>query len=124
MCACEAQPLVCPGERAEHLCALLYLEAVASEPHQLGVFGRYGWRIDDQGVLLVAAVGGNLFHVLFIMDFHSLLLQLMGELSRSAVIARHGELAVHEVACEGTHSDATRADEVDGFYVFQFHISY
>ena len=121
MGAREAKALVCAGERAEHLCPLLDGEVVLLEPRQFGVGGRDSGREDYQCVLPVAAGRRDLVNVLLIMDLHALALQFVGERCRRAVVARHDEVAVQEVACEGAHANASRSDEIDSLDIFQFH---
>ena len=109
----HAQSLVGLGEGAEHLGALLYLEAVLPEVLEFLVGIGDGRGIDDEARLLLLAGVGNLVDVLLVVDEHTLLLQTACQVGGRLVIAAHDKSLVDEIAGDGTHADATGADEID-----------
>ena len=64
---------------------------------------------------------GNLVDVLFIMNQHTLLLQLTGKGARGFVVTGYDKSFFQEIAGDGAHADATGSYEIDCFDIFQFH---
>ena len=116
-----AESFMLTGQRAQYLCALLYLETVCTEILQLLMVGGDGGGIDDQTRLRTAAGLGYLVSILVVVDEHAFLFQLAGQRTGGLVVACHNEATMDEVTGDGTHADATGTYEIDGLYVFNFH---
>ena len=117
----HAQPLVGARKHAEHLGALLHIEAVGAEAGQLLVAFGYRRCVHHERRLAVAAGVGYLVHVLVIMEQHALLLQLRCQGGRSLVVTGHHHAPAQEVTGDGTHANAACTYEIYCFYVVQFH---
>ena len=112
----ESLMLAC--QRSQHLGTLLDVEAVVAEELQFLMFGRDSRGIDDQTRLRLAAGSGNGIDILFVMDEHTLRLQLTRQRAGSLVVASHDKAFLEEVASDGTHSDASGSYKIDCFYIF------
>ena len=121
MGAGSAQTSAAAGDGAQHLCTLLYLEALLAEPDELAVVLRHGWGVHHQGVLLIAATRGNHLHAILIVDGGSLGDEALGELTGGAVITRHLLAQGEEITHQGTHADASGTDEIDRLYCINIH---
>ena len=78
-------------------------------------------RINNQTRLLLFADKGNVVDILFIVDEHALTLQLTGKRAWRLVITSYDKAFLDEVACDGTHADATSSYKIDRFDIFNIH---
>ena len=115
--ACHAEAFAAARDEAQHLGALVYLEATGAEVGQFGMLLRDGGGVDYQrGGGVAARVGdeGGVFLVVYLCAFGR---EALGQRGGGAVVAGHGFAFRQEVAHQGAHADASRADEVNGLYV-------
>ena len=68
---CHAESFVGTSQDAEHLCTLLYLEAIVAEPCQFLVRSGDSRCIDDEARSLVSAGMRDLINVLIVVDEHA-----------------------------------------------------
>ena len=85
----HTQPLMGTGQCAQDLCTFLNLETFGLEILQFGMCCGYGGGVDDKAGLLVAACVGNLVDILFVVNDHPFLFQLLGQFGGSLVISRN-----------------------------------
>ena len=114
---CHAESLHLLGEDAQHLSTLHHLETILAEILQFCMLLRNGRGIDHQTLAGILAGMGNLVDIFFIV------FQSSGQLCRGLVIAGNHQATANKIAGDGTHADATDANEIYGFYIFCFHYS-
>ena len=92
-----------------------------SEELQFLVLGRNRRSVDNQTRLRLLAGSRNRVDVFFIMNQHAFFLQLTCKVAGGLVIAGNHQSATDEITGNGTHTNATGSDEIDSFYIFNFH---
>ena len=120
-CARHAQAAAAAGDETQHLRTLVQLEAMFAKPHQLGVVGGHGGGIDHERRVRASAIVGDEVGIFFEVQACSFGYELLGQGAGRAVVAGHLFAPRQEVADEGTHADASCADEIDGLYAFYVH---
>ena len=70
------------------------------------------WREHNEGILRRTHSRGDKLGVIIIVYQSTLTLEFAGERCCCAVVARNGIALVHEVAGNGTHANASDAEEV------------
>ena len=106
---------------AKHLGSLHNLKTVLSEEDQFLMISGYGRCVNDKACLLLFAGKGYTFHVFLVVDHHSFLLKLMGEVGRCLVVACHDETLFQEIAGDGAHANAAGSYEIYCFNIFKIH---
>ena len=117
----HAKSLHLPGQRAEYLCALLYLEAVLLEISQFLVGGRNGRGVHNQARLAPLAGMRYLIDIFFVVKQHAFFLQPASQLGGGLVVAGHDEAATDKVTCDGTHANAAGTYEINCSYLIWSH---
>lgn len=121
VCAGNTKSFVRARQHAKYLGALLHFKTIVAEVLQFLMLCRNGRGIDDQTRLAVTASVGNLVDILFVVNDHTFLFELLSQRRRSLVVAGHNETFMDEVAGQCTHTNATGTNEINGFYIFEFH---
>ena len=121
VCASDTKSFVRTCQHAEHLRTLLHFETIVAEVLQFLMLSGNGRGIDDQTRLVVTASVGNLVDVLFVVDDHAFLFELLCQRRRCLVVTGHNETFMNEVTGQSTHTNATGTNEIYSFYIFEFH---
>ena len=113
--ASHAEALHAAREQAQHIGALLNLEALAAKPRHFLVVGGDSRGINHEGVGGIAECRGNACGVVGIVYLCAFFGKTAGEFGFGAVVAANGNALGQIVAHERAHSDAAGTYEIDGF---------
>jgi hypothetical protein len=117
MGTCYAETFVTLGKGAQYLSTLLNLETVLAEVLELLMIGRDGWGVDNQTRLFLLAHVRNLVDTFMVMDKHTLVLEVLGQVGWGLVVTSYHQAFLNKVTGDGTHSNATGAYKIYCFYI-------